>query len=64
MEEKIQPYNEVEDQVVLHNAAEQGALIANQSRQLQHQMEEGEKNLADAQLDCEETLTKIYHLLK
>jgi len=64
MEENTQPYNEVGDQVGLHNASQQGALIANQSRQLQYQMEEGEKNLAEAQLDCNETLTKINHLLK
>jgi len=57
-------YNEMEDQVGLHNASQQGNLIANQSRQLQYQMEEGEKNLAEAQLDCNETLTKINHLLK
>ena len=58
------PYNEVEDQVGLHNASQQGTLIANQSKQLQYQMEEGEKNLAEAQLDCKETLTEINHLLK
>jgi len=62
--EEEQPYNEVADQVVLHQATQQGNLVANQTRQLQYQMEEGEKNLAEAQLDCEETLTKIYHLLK
>jgi len=64
MAEETPLYNEVEDQVGLHNASQQGALIANQSRQLQYQMEEGEKNLAEAQLDCNETLTKINHLLK
>ena len=57
-------YNEVVDQVGLHNASQQGNLVANQTRQLQYQMEEGEKNLAEAQLDCNETLTKINHLLK
>jgi len=57
-------YNEVADQVGLHQAAQQGTMVANQTKQLQYQMEEGEKNLAEAQLDCEETLTKIYHLLK
>ena len=64
MAEETPLYNEVGDQVGLHNASQQGALIANQSRQLQYQMEEGEKNLAEAQLDCNETLTKINHLLK
>ena len=58
------PYNEVEDQVGLHSASQQGTLIANQTKQLQYQMEEGEKNLAEAQLDCKETLTEINHLLK
>jgi len=57
-------YEEVAEQVGLNQAAQQGTLVANQTRQLQYQMEEGEKNLAEAQLDCEETLTKIYHLLK
>ena len=62
MEEE--PYNEIADQVALHTQQQQGNLIANQSKQLQFQMEEVEKNLAEAQLDCEETLTKINHLLK
>jgi len=57
-------YDEVADQVGLNQIAQQGTLVANQTRQLQYQMEEGEKNLAEAQLDCEDTLTKIYHLLK
>jgi hypothetical protein len=64
MYEEEQPYNEVADQVGLHAQNQQGNLIANQSRQLQYQMEESEKNLAEAQLDVEETLTKINHLLK
>jgi len=59
-----QPYNEVAEQIGLHSAARQGELMSNQTKQLQYQMEEGEKNLAEAQLDCQETLTKIYHLLK
>ena len=63
-EEQQQPYNEVADQVGLHQATQQSNLAANQNNQLQYLMEEGEKNLAEAQLDCEETLTKIYHLLK
>jgi hypothetical protein len=58
------PYNEVADQVGLHTQNQQGNLIANQTKQLQYQMEEQEKNLAEAQLDVEETLTKINHLLK
>lgn len=64
MYEQEQPYNEVADQVGLHTQNQQGNLIANQNKQLQYQMEEAEKNLAEAQLDCEETLTKINHLLK
>jgi len=64
MYEQEQPYNEVAEQVGLHTQNQQGNLIANQSRQLQYQMEETEKNLAEAQLDVEETLTKINHLLK
>lgn len=60
----VEPYNEVADQVGLHAQSQQGNLIANQNKQLQYQMEEVEKNLAEAQLDCEETLTKINHLLK
>jgi hypothetical protein len=57
-------YDDFAEQVGLHQATQQGTLVANQTRQLQYQMEESEKNLAEAQLDCEETLTKIYHLLK
>jgi len=57
-------YDELANQVGLNQAAQQNSLVANQTKQLQYQMEEGEKNLAEAQLDCEDTLTKIYHLLK
>ena len=57
-------YNEVAERVGINTALQQGNVLANQSQQMQYQMEEVEKNLAEAQLDCEETLTKIYHLLK
>ena len=62
MEEE--PYNEVAERVGLHSATQQGNLIANQNRQLEYQMEDAEKNLAEAQLDVEETLVKINHLLR
>jgi hypothetical protein len=64
MEYQDQPHNDIADQVLVHNQANQGNLIHNQTRQLQYQMEEAEKNLADAQLDCEATLTRINHLLR
>jgi len=65
MEEQQQPHvNETAEQMGLHNAAQQGTIMANQNRQMQYQMEESEKNLAETQLDCEETLIKIHHLLK
>jgi len=57
-------YNEVAERVGVHQAVAQGQVAQNQNTQLQYQMEDVEKNLAEAQLDCEETLTKIYHLLK
>jgi len=63
-EEPIQPYNEVAEQVGVNAQANQGTVLANQAKQLQYQMEESEQNLAEAQLDCNETLNKIYHLLK
>lgn len=59
-----QPYNEIADQIGLHAQTNQGTLLANQNKQLQYQIEETEKNLAESQLDCENTLTNIYHLLK
>ena len=64
MENPNGPYNDMVDQTGVHTQAHQSNLLANQSTQLQYQMEEGEKNLAEAQLDVEETLTKISHLLK
>jgi len=64
MENMNEPYNEMVDQAGIHTQTQQGNLLANQSKQLQYQMEEVEKNLAEAQLDVEETLTKINHLLK
>jgi len=63
-EDEQQPYNEVANQVGLHSAVQQGQTVANQNNQMQYQMEEAEQNLAEAQLDVSETLTKIYHLLK
>ena len=59
-----QPYNELAEQVGLHQATQQNSLVASQTKQLQYQMEEAEQTLAEAQLDCEKTLNKIYHLLK
>jgi len=64
MEEPNNPYNSMVDQTGVHTQAQQSNLLANQSKQLQYQMEDVEKNLAEAQLDVEETLTKINHLLK
>lgn len=60
----MSPYDETAEQVGLHNQAQQGNVIANQNRNLQYQMEDVEKNLAEAQLDCDETKIKINHLLK
>lgn len=37
---------------------------ANQSAQTQYYMQEQEKNLAESQLECETTLTKLYHQLR
>ncbi len=62
--EQQDPYNDMVEQAGVHSQAQQGNLLANQSKQLQYQMEDVEKNLAEAQLDVEETLTKISHLLK
>ena len=64
MEQPEQPYNEVAEQVGLNAQANQATVLANQAKQLQYKMEESEQNLAEAQLDCQETLSKIYHLLK
>jgi len=65
MEEQYkQPYNEAAEQIGLHTQTNQGTLLANQTKQLQYQMDETEKNLAETQLDCEDTLSRIYHLLK
>ena len=64
MEPYEQPYNEVAEQIGLNAQSNQGNLLATQNKQLQYQMEEAEQTLAEAQLDCENTLSKIYHLLK
>ena len=57
-------YNQVAEQVGVHATAQQGIGLAEQNRQLQYQMEDQEKNLAEAQLDCDETLFKISNMLK
>ena len=59
-----QPFNEVAEQVGVHGAVGQNNLAANQNNQMQYQMEDMEKNLAEAQLDVDDTLTRINHLLK
>jgi len=63
-EEQNEPYDELGEAIGLNSATQQSNLVANQNKQIQYQMEEAEKNLAEAQLDCEETLSQIYHLLK
>lgn len=60
----MEEYNEIAERAMVHQATQQGTLLANQNKQLQYEMEDVEKNLAEAQLDCDETLNKIYHLLK
>ncbi len=57
-------YNEVADQVGLHGQVSQANAITQQSNQQQYYLEKQEKNLAEAQLECEKTLENIYHLLR
>jgi len=57
-------YNEIAEQLGVHNQSQQSSLLAGQNNQMQYQMEEQEKNLAESQLDVEETLIKIDHLLR
>jgi len=61
MEEQL---NEVAEQVDLHAGISNANNIARQTQQVQYQVEEQEKNLAEAQLECDKTLNTIYHLLK
>jgi len=63
MEEQERPYNEVANQMNVHSMNQQANLAASQTRQLQYAMEDSEKNLAEAQLDCQDTLDRINHLL-
>jgi hypothetical protein len=56
--------NETAEQLAVHQASGQNNLLATQQKALQMQMEESEQTLAEAQLDCDRTLSKIYHLLK
>jgi len=57
-------YNELAAQVGIHGATNQNSILANQNSQLQYQLEESEKNLAEAQLDCDSTLVNLRHLLR
>ncbi len=57
-------YNETAEQVGVHSQANQNTVIAEEAKKLQYQMENSEMNLAEAQLDVEQTLTRINHLLK
>jgi len=56
--------NEKIEQTAVHSGAAQTNVANAQANQIQMQMEEQDKNLAEAQLDCNETLTKIYHNLR
>ncbi len=56
--------DEVSKNVALNYGLQQGTLASNQNRQYQYAAEEAEKNLAETQLDCDETLLKIYHQLR
>jgi hypothetical protein len=56
--------NHTAERVAVHQATNQANMIASQTKVLQYQMEEAEQNLAEAQLDCERTLSRIFHLLK
>lgn len=48
----------------VQNAITNSAAASAQAQQLQYQVEEQEKGLAEAQLECEKTLSKAFHLLK
>ena len=60
-EDKI---NELAEQINVHNVASQNQIASAQARQMQYQFDDQERTLAESQLDCEETLNKLYHLLK
>ena len=59
-----QPYNEIAEQAAAHAGISQANMGSAQAKQLQYQVEEQDKNIAEAQLEVDETLTKVYHLLK
>lgn len=56
--------NENIEQTAVHRGTAQANMINTQANQMQMQMEEQEKNLAETQLDPNETLNKIYNMLK
>lgn len=65
MNNQEQPYyNDVAEQVGVHQAMNNSLATANQVKQQQYAIEEAEKTLAESQLDCEITLGKAYHLLR
>lgn len=57
-------YQEMYNQVGLQGQAGQASQVAQASAMQQYAMEEKQKSLADAQLEVENTLEKLYHLLK
>jgi len=56
--------NDFTDTANAHAAINQANALASQNTQAQYQMEEVEKNLAEAQLECEETLSRLRHDLR
>lgn len=57
-------FNPLAEQAGIHNMINQGNAIQNENNRHNFEMEEAEKNIIEAQLDCENTLTKIDHLLR
>ena len=56
--------NDMAATVGIHQATQQAQAVANQNTRIQYEMEGQERSLADSQLECDETLEKIYHLLR
>jgi len=63
-EEPQEPFNEMVEQTGVHKQTQESTLAANQTKRLQYEMDDTEKTFAEAQLDCEQTLEEISHLLK
>jgi len=63
-EPQPEPVNEMVEQSGVHTQVQQANLASTQTNKMQYEMDNEDKTFAEAQLECEQTLSDISHLLR